>query len=440
MHQHFVHYKLNQFLSVKIYSSILKLLEYVESQHKRRSVKVGRGSWCDVVCSADAYVSREHCAIDIIRGHFDYVHVTSGGPCYYNGTTYVNGEAFNFKNGTSFQLVRGEGEVEKIEIIKKMGWSTILRGMNPRINYMSTATMDQEVGCQVDNCDYKSSVMMLYNRHCATHYMEYEAITEPYPDIVASYQNGRIKIRYELSEFCFSYCTGNNLEFIARCLKRGLTRKNWSTTATVGYYEREAYRLEINRSIWLQMEDVLSLCCAKKSSVAELCDSWYQFVQSNVEKMVRNEDVVKRLSLRRKDENMTYANTDMLCYMISCSEQREEKKPSALYVGLCDGDVGNRLLRHRYCCISEATDIVNGGGMRACVVARIEFKGRNDKNLDRELLEYVEELTRRHLKEKGKIDVRNKEREVANCACSFCVSELRILVVCFFFFHSFIFT
>lgn len=397
---------------------------YKVRANERRTIKVGRGSWNDVLCSSDVYVSREHCTIDILRGHFSYVHVTTvGGPCYHNGVKYENGEAFNCNKGDSFQLVSGDGEAERIEIVKKIGWSTILRGMNTRINYMSSATMDEEVGCKIKYCNFKTNIMMLYNRHCASHVIEYDTMTEPLPDITASFQNGRMKIRYELSEFCFSYCTGNNIGFVERCLKRGLIRKDWSTTATVGYYQREAYRMEINKGIWCEMDVVLSLC--RKKSNAELCDKWNEYVQTNVERTVKNEEVVKRLTLRRNGVDMRFNNTDMLCYMIACGEQ----KPSALYVGTCDGDVGNRLLMHRYCYRSDGTDIVNGIGMRACVVARIEFKERSDKDLDRELIEYVEELTRRYLKENGKIEVRNKEREVANCVCGFYVSELRIFFV-----------
>lgn len=76
-----------------------------------------------MVCSADLYVSREHCTVDIIRGHFSYVHVTTiGGPCYYNGVKYENGEVFNCNSGEFFQLLSGDAEAEKIEIVKKIGW------------------------------------------------------------------------------------------------------------------------------------------------------------------------------------------------------------------------------------------------------------------------------------------------------------------------------
>lgn len=285
---------------------------------------------------------------------------------------------------------------------------------------MSTAAMDKEEACKIDGCEYKTNVMMKYNRHCATHVVEYEEMMEPLPDILASYHNGRISIRYELSEFCFSYCTGNNLGFVERCLKREMLRKDWSTTATAGYYEREAYRLEINKGIWCDMDVVLSLCSTKVS--AEICEKWHEYVQTNVAKTVDNEEM-KRLMLRRNGVDMRFENRDMLCYMVASGE----RKPSPLYVGTCDGDVGNRLLTHRYCYLSEGRDIVNGIGMRACVVARIEFKDRSSKDLDREMIELVEELTRRFFKEKGKINVRNKERRVANCDCSFCVSHLRNL-------------
>lgn len=68
-----------------------------------------------------------------------------------------------------------------------------------------------------------------------------------------------------------------------------------------------------------------------------------------------------------------------------------------MYVGTCDDDVGLRMLQHhRYCYTSEGREIVNGRGMQACVLARIEYKNRESKEMDREMIELVEELTRRY--------------------------------------------
>lgn len=65
--------------------------------------------------------------------------------------------------------------------------------------------------------------------------------------------------------------------------------------------------------------------------------------------------------------------------------------------------------------------MANGAGAQATIFAKIEYGGRTKKKIDREMIEFIEELTRRFFKKHG-IDVLNKETMPDDCKCHFCVS------------------
>lgn len=81
-------------------------------------MKIGRGSWKDVICSADLFLSREHCIVEVIRGHFNYVNVmATGGACYHHGVTYEDGQVFNCRSGDFFELTNdASADAEKIRV------------------------------------------------------------------------------------------------------------------------------------------------------------------------------------------------------------------------------------------------------------------------------------------------------------------------------------
>lgn len=102
---------------------------------------------------------------------------------------------------------------EWIVVNRWKGEFATISAMNQRVNYMSTARMDEKVKCPVAECGFSGWIHWIHNEY-------YRELENALPDIMAKFNNGKTVVRYELSElFKFGYCTGNNLGFIGRCIK-----------------------------------------------------------------------------------------------------------------------------------------------------------------------------------------------------------------------------
>lgn len=193
------------------------------------------------------------------------------------------------------------------------------------------------------------------------------------------------------------------------------------TGAGCSYYEREAYRLETNSRFWEVLPNFLKDYVGGADVASNTVNGWHNYVRSALRNAV-GETAKDLIELWQYGEGLNLQEGDMVVYGLGTG--------TIIYFGVADGDIGRRMLCHKFDRSSSAYEIIRHEKARGTVLGRIVNSGRENKERDRELCEIVEELTRTYFGDIVKLA--NKTVPTTSiCNCSVCVSRFLFnLYVC----------